>query len=80
MVMGIPVAFSFLIVIILGAPMVWGLGPGMSQVILSMSDSLMNFALIPIPLFILMGDVIFHSKIAPDMIDAMDKWIGRLPG
>ncbi len=80
MLMGIPVAFSFLVVIIVGAPMIWGLGPGMSQVILSMSDSLMNFALIPIPLFILMGDVIFHSKIAPDMIDAMDKWIGRLPG
>ena len=80
MLMGIPVAFSFLVVIILGAPMTWGLGPGMSQVILSMSDSLMKFSLIPIPLFILMGDVIFHSKIAPDMIDALDKWIGRLPG
>jgi tripartite ATP-independent transporter DctM subunit len=80
MLMGIPVAFSFLVVIILGAPMTWGLGPGMSQVILSMSDSLMKFSLIPIPLFILMGDVIFHSKIAPDMIDALDKWIGRVPG
>jgi tripartite ATP-independent transporter DctM subunit len=80
MLMGIPVAFSFLVVIILGAPMIWGLGPGMSQVILSMSDSLMNFALLPLPLFILMGEVIFQSKIAPDMIDALDKWIGRLPG
>jgi tripartite ATP-independent transporter DctM subunit len=80
MLMGIPVAFSFLVVIIFGAPMIWGLGPGMSQVILSMSDSLMKFALIPLPLFILMGDVIFHSKIAPDMMDALDKWIGRLPG
>jgi tripartite ATP-independent transporter DctM subunit len=27
-----------------------------------------------------MGEVIFHSKLAPDMIDALDKWIGRLPG
>ncbi|MFC1891407.1 TRAP transporter large permease subunit [Thermodesulfobacteriota bacterium] len=80
MLMGIPVAFSFLAVIIVGAPITWGLGPGMAQVILSLSDSLMNFALLPLPLFILMGEVVFHSNIAPKMIDTLDKWIGRLPG
>lgn len=80
MLMGIPVAFSFLAVIIVGAPITWGLGPGMAQVILSLSDSLMNFALLPLPLFILMGEVVFHSNIAPNMIDTLDKWIGRLPG
>ncbi|MFC1868810.1 TRAP transporter large permease subunit, partial [Thermodesulfobacteriota bacterium] len=80
MLIGIPVAFSFLIIIVVGAPMIWGLGPGMSQVILSISDSLMNFALLPLPLFILMGEVAFQSKIAPDMISALDKWIGRVPG
>ena len=78
--MGMPVAFSFFAVIIVGAPMMWGLGPGMSQFINSISDSLMNFSLLPIPLYILMGEVIFHSRIAPDMIDALDKWIGRVPG
>lgn len=80
MLLGIPVAFGFLIIILVGAPITWGLFPGMNQVILSVSDNLMNFALLPIPLFILMGEVIFHSKIAPSMIDALDKWIGRLPG
>jgi tripartite ATP-independent transporter DctM subunit len=80
MLMGIPVAFSFLAVIIVGAPMIWGLGPGMAQVILSLSGSLMNFALLPLPLFILMGEVVFHSNIAPRMIDTLDKWIGRVPG
>lgn len=80
MLMGIPVAFSFLAVIIVGAPIIWGLGPGMAQVILSLSGSLMNFALLPLPLFILMGEVVFHSNIAPRMIDTLDKWIGRVPG
>jgi len=80
MLMGIPVAFSFLAVVLVGAPLIWGHLPGMSQVILSMSGSLINFALLPIPLFMLMGEVIFHSKIAPDLIDALDKWIGRIPG
>ena len=80
MFLGIPVAFGFLIIILVGAPLTWGFAPGMSQVILSISDNLMNFSLLPIPLFILMGEVIFHSQIAPSMIDALDKWIGRLPG
>ncbi|OGP67084.1 MAG: C4-dicarboxylate ABC transporter permease [Deltaproteobacteria bacterium RBG_13_47_9] len=78
--MGMPIALSFFAVIIVGAPMMWGLGPGMSQFIHSISDSLINFSLLPIPLYVLMGEVIFNSKIAPDMIDALDKWIGRLPG
>jgi tripartite ATP-independent transporter DctM subunit len=78
--MGMPVALSFFAVIIVGAPMLWGFGPGMSQFIHSISNSLMNFALLPIPLYVLMGEVIFHSRIAPDMIDALDKWIGKLPG
>ena len=80
LLMGMPVAFSFFAIIIVGAPMMWGLNPGMSQFINSIGDSLMNFAMLPIPLYILMGEVIFHSRLAPDMIDALDKWIGRLPG
>ena len=80
MLMGMPVAFSFFAIIMIGAPMMWGLGPGMSQFINSIADSLVNFALLPIPLYVLMGEVIFHSRLAPDMIDALDKWIGRLPG
>lgn len=51
MLLGIPVAFGFLIIILVGAPITWGLFPGMNQVILSVSDNLMNFALLPIPLF-----------------------------
>lgn len=78
--MGMPVAFAFFAVILVGAPFMWGLGPGMSQFMNSIGDSLMNFSLLPIPLYILMGEVIFHSKLAPDMIDALDKWIGKLPG
>ena len=80
MLLGIPVAFGFLIIVIVGASLMWGIAPGMTQIMFSISDNLMNFSLLPIPLFILMGEVIFHAKIAPAMIDALDKWIGRLPG
>ena len=80
MMLGIPVAFAFLIIVIVGAPLMWGIAPGLTQIMFSIVDNLMNFSLLPIPLFILMGEIIFHSKIAPAMIDALDKWIGRLPG
>lgn len=78
--MGMPVALSFFAVIIIGAPIMWGLGPGMSQFINSILDSLMNFAVLPIPLYVLMGELIMHSKLAPDIIRAVDLWIGRFPG
>ncbi|KKK84118.1 hypothetical protein LCGC14_2786560, partial [marine sediment metagenome] len=36
--------------------------------------------LLPLPLFILMGEVMFLSGVAPLMMDAVDKWVGRVPG
>ena len=80
MLLGIPIAFCFLIIIMAAAPYCFGWGPGLGMSIQSITYSLMNFALIPIPLFILMGEIIFHSRIAPDLITAVDKWIGRIPG
>ena len=47
---------------------------------MSILANLMNFSLIPVVLFILMGEIIFHSKLAPLMLDTLDKWIGRVPG
>ena len=53
---------------------------GLEQLILSIYTSVTTFVLLPIPLFILMGEVMFHSGIAVHMIDTLDKWLGRLPG
>ena len=78
--LGLPVAFAFMVIILVGAPLTWGLAPGMTQVIMSISANLMNFSLIPVVLFILMGEIIFHSRLAPLMLDTLDKWIGRIPG
>lgn len=80
MVSGMPVAFCFLIVNIIGVFLWWGGDKGLVQLILSIGDSVSKFTLLPIPLFILMGEVMSHSGIAPNMIYALDKWLGRLPG
>jgi tripartite ATP-independent transporter DctM subunit len=53
---------------------------GLDQLIRSIYSALATFTLLPIPLFILMGELMFHSGIALLVIDVIDKWLGRLPG
>ncbi len=75
-----PIAFSFLLVNAVGVYLLWGGAVGFEQLIFSIKDSVTSFTLMCLPLFILMGEVMFQAGIAPRMIDALDKWIGRLPG
>ncbi len=80
MATGLPVAFCFLLVNVIGVFLLWGGSTGLELLIPSIGNSLTTFVLMPLPLFILMGEVMFHSGIAPLMMDTLDKWIGRLPG
>ncbi|MDX2478932.1 MAG: TRAP transporter large permease subunit [Desulfuromusa sp.] len=76
---GFPIAFSFLLMDFLGILVF--MGPvGLKQVTLSIFSSTSTFALAPIPMFILMGELMFHSQIANNTIDVLDRWLGRLPG
>lgn len=77
---GIPVAIGFLLVDILGAFLFLGGPQGIVQLILNMAESLTSFSLLPVPLFVLMGEVMFHSKLGFKAIDVIDQWIGRIPG
>jgi len=45
-----------------------------------MDVSVTTFVLLPVPLFILMGEVLFHSGMGLHAIDVLDKWMGSLPG
>jgi tripartite ATP-independent transporter DctM subunit len=80
MLSGMPVAVSFLLVDIIGAFLFLGREHGITQLILNMEESLTSFALLPVPLFVLMGEVMFHSKLGFKAIDVIDHWIGRIPG
>jgi tripartite ATP-independent transporter DctM subunit len=80
MLCGMPVAVSFLLVDIIGAFLFLGGQPGITQLILNMEESLTSFALLPVPLFVLMGEVMFHSQLGFKAIDVIDQWIGRIPG
>jgi tripartite ATP-independent transporter DctM subunit len=80
MALGMPIALSFLLVNLIGAFFLFGGIPGLEQVVLSMFSSVNSFALLPLPLFILMGELLFYSGIGPVLIEVLDKFMGRLPG
>jgi tripartite ATP-independent transporter DctM subunit len=77
---GMPVAFVFLLINLVGVFLLWGGEVGLRQLILSMHTAVATWALLAVPMFILMGEVMFHSGLVGKMIDAVDKWLGRLPG
>jgi len=76
---GVPVVFAFFGTNIACLWIFMG-EAGLELMIDSIYGSLSVFVLLPITLFLLMGEVLFRSGIALNMIDAIDKWLGRLPG
>jgi len=80
MATGMPIAFSFLLVVIVGAYVFFGGTVGLEQLILSIYSSLARFVLLPIVLFIFMGELMSQSGIGLKVIDALNKLLGRLPG
>ena len=39
-----------------------------------------DFTLVAVPMFILMGEMLLRSGLAENMFDALDKWVGHIPG
>lgn len=78
--LGLPVAFSFLVVNIAGAILYLGGEAGLVQFARNAVVSVTNFALTPIPLFILMGEVLFHTGLAIKVIDGVERLIRQVPG
>lgn len=78
--LGVPVAFALIGVTLLGVLYFQGSGGPMLQYVTSVKSSLATFTLLPVPLFVLMGEILWHSKIAEKALGALDKMMGRLPG
>jgi len=80
MFLGLPVAFAFLAINLLGAWIFLGGDAGMMQLARNSVASVTSFALTPIPLFILMGEVLFHTGLAVKVIDGIERLIREVPG
>lgn len=80
MLAGLPVAFAFLAINLVGSYILMGGFSGIEQLVLNTVGSVTSFTLIPIALFMIMGEAMFRSGIAIDLMDTLDKWFGKLRG
>jgi tripartite ATP-independent transporter DctM subunit len=76
---GAPVAFSLGIVAI--GFLVWFEGAGSLIFVPDIFyGALDSFALLSIPMFILMGGAVASSRAGPDLYEALERWLYRVPG
>jgi tripartite ATP-independent transporter DctM subunit len=77
---GVPVAFAFLAINIAGAWFILGGEAGLRLLALNATESVGSFALVPIPLFILMGELLLQTGLATRAIHAIERLIVGVPG
>lgn len=80
LLLGLPVAFAFFAVNIVGAIVFLGGDAGLMQMVRNSVTALTNYSLAPIPLFILMGELLLHTGVAFRAISAIERLIARVPG
>jgi TRAP-type mannitol/chloroaromatic compound transport system permease large subunit len=77
---GMPVALSFVAINLIGAVLFLCGDAGLHQLVRNSSAAVINFSLTPIPLFILMGEVLFHTGLAIEVIAGVERLIRQVPG
>ncbi|MEZ5890156.1 MAG: TRAP transporter large permease [Xanthobacteraceae bacterium] len=88
MFIGIPVALAFMAANILGATYFMGgsgdlytqMSRGIGQLASNAIPAVSTFNLIPVPMFLMMGELFFYTGLAGRMFNAIDKLMGRVPG
>lgn len=78
--MGLPVAIAFLTLNVLGALLFMGGIAGIDQIARNTTVAVASFSLTPIPLFVLMGEVLFQTGLAFKVIEGIERLIHRVPG
>lgn len=78
--LGVPIAFSLGATGLIGLWILTALDPALMQIALVAWKEGTDFGMVCIPLFILMGQVVYYSRIAGDLFRAVYAWMGNLPG
>ncbi|MDO5604049.1 MAG: TRAP transporter large permease subunit [Paracoccus sp. (in: a-proteobacteria)] len=78
MALGTPVVIAFFAINLIGAVVFMGGLAGIDQLIANATTSITSFALVPVTMFILMGELLFHTGMAVRVFDALDKLLGAI--
>ena len=80
LLVGVPIAFALAFTGVIGLLVVEGLSPTLAYMALIPWDHGRSFVLVTVPLFVLMGQLVFHTGMATDLYKGLRTWIGRVPG
>jgi tripartite ATP-independent transporter DctM subunit len=80
MLLKYPVAFVFLTINLVVFFLLLGGSAGIRTMVLSLFNSLFSFTFIAIPMFLLMGEILFRSGMAVRSINSLDMLMGKIPG
>ncbi|MDX1396675.1 MAG: TRAP transporter large permease subunit, partial [Gemmatimonadota bacterium] len=78
--LGVPIALAMAGVGVVGIWVLEGASAAMAHVALVSWSEGQSFVLVTIPLFVLMGQLVFHTGLASDLYETVHKWLGRVPG
>ena len=80
LLLGIPIAFSLMLVGFLGAACLASIDAALPMVARTVYETASHYPYTIIPLFIVMGTYAEISGISSDLYDTFDKWLRRFPG
>jgi TRAP-type C4-dicarboxylate transport system permease large subunit len=80
MMFGVPVALAFFGTNIVAALLFMGGERGIWQIVNNGFGAMTSFALVPIPMFLLMGELFYHTGLATRFFNAVDRLMGNVPG
>lgn len=80
MLVRIPIAFAFLLTNLIGVFIFMGGHFGVVQMAANMTSALTRYSFVPIPLFLLMGELFFHTGIAKRVFSVVDGLLGNVRG
>ena len=80
MMIGMPVAITFINTNIVGTLIFIGGVAGLSTVVDNSTALVTTFTLGPVPMFIMMGALFFHTGLAIRVFDGLDALFGQVPG
>jgi tripartite ATP-independent transporter DctM subunit len=77
---GLPIAFSFTLFNFIAVYFWMGGSDSFALLTVSAFSSIVSFPLVAVPLFILMGELLFRSGVVSIMLDAVAKWLTGVRG
>ncbi len=80
LIASLPVAFVMTVVGVVGFAAITSMKAALALLAYDFHNTFTNYGLSVIPLFVLMGQICFHSGISTKLFATANKWMGALPG